>query len=298
MAGKLEIPYAVKPVLATTYEGMSSDLFNQVLPLIDYLEVAPDSISRTSHGHSALRPELLDQLASALPHKGVLVHGIGLSIGTADGWNESYIRLLDEFFTRFTPRWHSEHLGCSTVDGENLGTMLALPRTEEMLDLLCNRIRILQERYPVPFLVEHIIHLLPDAPAEYTPAAFLNALTSRTGCGPILDAYNLECDAHNFGFDIPSFLAELNLHPVRELHLAGGFEHHGFQLDIHSRPTADSTIALAHQILARCPNLEVVTWELLKEAAPTLGASAICAELTRIRSQIQSAHIPAELAAC
>ena len=305
MAGTVESTShrVAAPALATTYEGMSSDLFNQVLPFIDYLEVAPDSIARTINGHATLRPELLDQLASATPCTGLLVHGIGLSIGSADSWNESYLRLLDEFFSRFTPRWHSEHLGCTTVDGENLGTMLALPRTEEMLDLLCSRVRILQERYRVPFLVEHIIHLLPYAPAEYTPAGFLNALTARTGCGLILDAYNLECDARNFGFDIQSFLNELNLDPVREMHLAGGYEHHGFQLDIHSRPTADSTIALAHQILARCPNLEVVTWELLKEAVPALGADVICAELTRIQTeftkiQVEVGTIPAELASC
>lgn len=288
MAGTVEsTPHRVPaPALATTYEGMDSDLLDRILPLVDYLEVAPDSIALSRNGYSSLRPELLDQLASIPAHTGLLVHGIGLSIGTADGWNSSYIRLLDEFFSRFTPRWHSEHLGYTHVAGENLDTMLALPRTEEMLDLLCERIRILQERYKVPFLVEHIIHLLPDAPAEYTPAGFLNAVTSRTGCGLILDAYNLQCDAHNFGFDIPSFLDELNLEPVREMHLAGGFEHHGFQLDIHSQPTADSTIALARQILPRCPNLEVVTWELLKEAAPSLGPSGVCSELERIRSAV------------
>ena len=274
------------PQLATTYEGMDSDLLHRIVPLVDYLEVAPDSIALSRNGHSSLRPELLDQLASVSPPTDLLVHGIGLSIGTAGGWNDSYIRLLDEFFTRFTPRWHSEHLGYTHVNGESLDTMLALPRTEEMLDLLCHRIRILQERYKVPFLVEHIIHLLPDAPAGYTPAGFLNAITSRTGCGLILDAYNLECDAHNFAFDIPSFLDELNLDPVREMHLAGGFELHGFLLDIHSRPTAGSTLSLACQILDRCPNLEVVTFELLKEAAPSLGTNAICTELMRIRSAV------------
>jgi uncharacterized protein len=276
------------PRLATTYEGMDSDLFERIVPLVDFLEVAPDSIARSENGHSSLHLELLNQLASLAPPSGLLVHGIGLSIGTADGWNHSYLRLLDEFFSRFTPRWHSEHLGLTTVDGENLNTMLALPRTEEMLDLLCDRIRILQERYKVPFLVEHIIHLLPDAPAEYTPAAFLNAITSRTGCGLILDAYNLECDAHNFAFDIESFLAELNLDPVRELHLAGGFEHRGYQLDIHSRPTASSTLTLARNILARCPNLEVVTYEFLKEALPNLGADGLCSELVRIRTAVAS----------
>src|SRR5262249_12796667 len=219
---------------------------------------------------------------------GLIVHGIGLSIGSFDHWNEAYLHLLDQFFSRFTPRWHSEHLGFTTVSDENLGTMLALPRTEEMLDLVCERIRKIQKRYRVPFVVEYIIDLLPDAPADYSPAAFLNAITSRTGCGLILDAYNLECDAHNFGLDVSGFLDELDCTHVKEVHLAGGFQHNGFKLDIHSRSTADSTLTLALDIVGRCPNLEVATFELLKEAIPKLGHDGICAELLRIRKAVAS----------
>jgi uncharacterized protein len=277
-----------RPALATTYEGVSLNLLERIAPLVDYLEIPPDSISRSHGGRTSLRPELLDQIESVTPQVGTIVHGIGLSIGSFDQWNEPYLHLLDEYFSRFTPRWHSEHLGFTTVRGENLGTMLALPRTEAMLELVCERIRLIQERYKVPFLIEHIIHLLPDAPADYTPAAFLNAITSRTGCGLILDAYNLECDQHNFNFDVAAFLEELNLDPVREIHVAGGFQHDGFQLDIHSQPTADSTLDLALDIIARCPNLGVVTYELLKEAIPNLGPEGICAELLRIRKAITS----------
>src|SRR5205823_101733 len=99
------------------------------------------------------------------------------------------------------------------------------------LDMVCARVQALQERYPVPFLLENIVHILPDHPAEYTDAAFLNALTARTGCNLILDIYNLECDAHNTGFDIPAFLDELDLSAVRELHLACGVEYRGLLLD-------------------------------------------------------------------
>lgn len=275
-----------RPALATTYEGTGRDLLDRIAPLVDYLEISPDSISRTDARRSRLRPEVLDQLASVHPRVGLLVHGIGLSIGSFDGWNEPYLDLLDEFFARFTPRWHSEHLGFNTVGGENIGAMLALPRTEAMLDFVCDRIRRLQQRYPVPFLVEHIIQLLPDAPAQYTPAGFLNQITARTGCGLILDAYNLECDQHNCGLDLVAFLDELNLDPVREVHLAGGFQYEGFKLDIHSQPTAESTLILAQELISRCPNLEVVTWELLREAIPSLGADAICAELRRIRRKV------------
>jgi uncharacterized protein (UPF0276 family) len=275
-----------RPALATTYEGVGLDLLERIVPLVDYLEIPPDSISRAQAGRTSLRPEILDQIESVSSQTGMIVHGIGLSIGSCDQWNEPYIQLLDELFSRFTPRWHSEHLGYTTVCGENLGTMLALPRTEAMLDLLCKRIRRIQERYKVPFLMEHIIHLIPDAPADYSAAAFINEITSRTGCGLILDAYNLECDRHNFGFDIAAFLDELNLDPVREIHLAGGFQLDGVQLDIHSQPTAESTLDLALGILHRCPNLGVVTYELLKEAIANLGHDGICAELTRIRKAI------------
>lgn len=276
------------PALATTYEGVSAALLEQIVPFVDYLEIPPDSIARTDAGGASLRPEILNQLDAVSHDVSLIVHGIGLSIGSADRWNEQYLHLLDEFFTRFTPRWHSEHLGFTTVNGQNLGTMLALPRTEEMLDLVCERIRRIQERYSAPFLIEHIIHLLPDAPAEYSPAAFLNQITSRTGCGLILDAYNLECDQYNFGFDVDQFLFELDLAPVKEIHLAGGFNYGGFQLDIHSQPTASSTLALGLDIIRRCRNVEVITYELLKEAIPNLGAEAICAELLRLRGAFSS----------
>jgi uncharacterized protein len=214
---------------------------------------------------------------------GLIAHGVGLSIGSFDRWDENYLRLLDELFERFDLGWHSEHLACTMVAGENVGTMFTLPRTEEALDLVCERVQRIQERYRVPFLLEHVIQLLPDAPGQYTPAGFLNAVTSRTGCGLILDIYNLECDAHNQGLDIPTFLDELDLAPVRELHIAGGVEYDGFHLDIHSRPVRDETLAMALDIISRASGLSVVTYEFLREAVAALGHDKICAELARVR---------------
>jgi uncharacterized protein (UPF0276 family) len=288
MAGEDKMfPTQQRLALATTYEGNDRALLERMVPLIDVIEISPDSIARSDGKQARLRPEALEEYASVLPQVDLVAHGVGLSIGSFDRWNESYVRLLDELFARFPLQWHSEHLAYTTVAGENVGTMFALPRTEEALDLVCERVRRLQERYRVPFLLEHIIQLLPDSPAEYTPAGFLNAITARTGCGLILDVYNLECDAHNQGLDIPAFLGELNLAPVRELHLAGGVEHNGFQLDVHSRTTRASTLALALDIIARAPSLQVVTYELLKEAVPSLGHDAICSELARIRQAVR-----------
>lgn len=275
-----------RPALATTYEGDDPELLGRIAPLVDMIEITPDAIARSEGKRVRVRPEVLDEYASVLPNVKLIAHGVGLSIGSFDQWNETYLHLLDGLFDRFQFEWHSEHLAYTTVAGENIGTMLPLPRTKEALDLVCERIRVLQERYGVPFLLEHVIHLLPAEAAQVTPAGFLNAITSRTGCGLILDAYNLECDAYNQGLNIPSFLAELDLTRVRELHIAGGVWHNGFQLDIHSRPVAPSTLALACEIVARSPGLRVVTYEFLKEAISSLTHDVICAQLREIRKTV------------
>ena len=275
-----------RPALAATYEGDDPNLLERIVPLVDFIEISPDAIAASSAGQAHLRKSVLDEYAAVRGQVDLIAHGIGLSIGSFDRWNESYIALLDELFDRFDIVWHSEHLGCTTVAGENVGTMFAIPRTEEALDLICDRVQRIKQRYRVPFLLEHIINLLPDEPAEYTPAGFLNAIASRTGCGLILDAYNLECDAHNLGLDVPAFLNELDLTAVRELHLAGGVEHDGFHLDVHSGTVRESTLSLGLEIVRRAPCLSVVTYEFLKEAVPLIGHDAICAELARIRTAI------------
>jgi uncharacterized protein (UPF0276 family) len=274
------------PALAVTYEGDDPKLLERIVPIIDMVEIAPDAIAASDGKRAYLRESVLDEYAAVHGQIELIAHGVGLSIGSFDNWNEAYLDLIDELFDRFDLVWHSDHLAYTMVAGENVGTMLGLPRTEEVLDLVCERVRRVQERYPAPFLLEHIVHMLPDAPAECTPAAFLNEITSRTGCGLILDAYNLECDACNRGLDIRAYLDELNFSAVKELHLAGGVVQDGFHLDIHSGPVRASTLALGLDIIRRAPRLSVVTYEFLKEAIPLLGHDTVCAQLSCIRQAI------------
>jgi uncharacterized protein (UPF0276 family) len=277
---------ATRPALATTYEGEEPLLLEQMLPLVDYLEISPDSVSSITGSGCALNPQIMAELKNAGDTVRFLVHGVGLSIASAAGYSDTYVRLLDEIFNELPVAWHSEHLAYTTVDGEHLGTMLPPPRTRESLDMMCQRVEFFERRYPVPFLLENIVRFLPEHPAEYSEAEFLNLLSRNTGCGFVLDVYNLECDQKNLGFDIEAFLQELDLSRVTEMHVAGGVHDLGFQLDVHSRLTADSTRALAGDILQRAPNVRAVTFEFLKEAVANLGYPAICGELLRLREAL------------
>jgi uncharacterized protein (UPF0276 family) len=150
--------------------------------------------------------------------------------------------------------------------------------------MLSERVVAIKKRYGLPFLLENVVQLLPEEEGDYSEAAFLNTLVARTGCGLLLDAYNLECDAHNNDLDIQRFLDELDLSPVREVHLAGGVEHRGFMLDIHSRLVGQSTINLGREIVKGSGgNVRAVTYEFLPQAVPALGREAIVAELTQLR---------------
>ncbi len=272
------------PKLATNYQGGDPTFLERILPWVDYIEVTPDSIAEFREGKYALHEATMSELKNLSRDAQLVVHGVGLSIGSFDGYSQHYIRLLDDLMEQLDVAWHSEHLGYTLVDGEFLGTMLPLPETEEVLDLISERVRELQERYGLPFLLENVAHILPKDEGDYSEAEFLNALTTRTGCDLLLDVYNLECDAHNHGLDIEAFLAQLNLKTIREIHVANGVEHQGFVLDIHSRLTRDSTIALAQKVIAMAgESLCALTYELLGEAVPVLGHQAIIDELARLQ---------------
>jgi uncharacterized protein len=270
-----------------TYDGGDAVLLERLVEMVDYLEVTPDSIASGNREDMHLRPQALDELRMAADSgTDIVAHGVGLSIGSASGWSDHYLRLLDELFQALPVRWHSEHLGYTTVDGEPLRTMLTLPRTEEALELVCERVTALQERYPVPFLLENIARLLPDSDGDYDEAGFLNELSKRTGCGLILDIYNLECDAHNYGFDIEGFLGALDFTAVHELHVAGGVELDGMRLDVHSRESAASTLAFAARAAAMAPALWGATYEFLPEAIPVLGHDVIVNEVRRLAASL------------
>lgn len=282
---------ATRTGLAWTYDGGRPGLLERALPYVDYIEVMPDAVSRIVGGRAILDPARMAELEAIQPPVRIIIHGIGLSIGSHDGWSERYVGLLDELVPRLQPAWHSEHLGYTSVDGEHLGTMLTLPRTREALDLVATRVEAISKRFALPFLLENVVRILPDHPAEYTEAAFLNEIASRTDCGFLLDVYNLECDIHNNAFDLDEFLGELDLGRVKEIHMAGGVENRGYQLDVHSRRIADSTIALAERVLGAANGVWAVTFELLEEAVPALGDDAVIDELTTLRQRLVAAPV-------
>ena len=140
----------------------------------------------------------------------------------------------------------------------------------------------------MPFLLENIVNLLPDPPADMTEASFLNKLAMASGCELLLDIYNLECNAHNQGYAVNDFLTEIDFDLIREIHIAGGTERAGLMLDVHSRRTRNMTRQLLPDILARASKVEAVIYEVMPEAIPVLGHNAWADEIRLLKTIVTS----------
>ncbi|HEV2721344.1 MAG TPA: DUF692 family protein, partial [Thermoanaerobaculia bacterium] len=137
--------------VGVNYEGRDPRFVETVLPFADIVEVTPDAVATLHNGVPVIPKETLAELRAL--GKLLTLHGVGLSIATADAMNGDYLALVDTLMESLDVAWHSEHLGYVTVEGEHLGTMLVAPRTEETLELVCARVAALRGRYAKPFLL-------------------------------------------------------------------------------------------------------------------------------------------------
>lgn len=279
--------------IGTVYLPNLPEARERLYDLVDFVEVTPDGLCHERRGPQGrqmiLRPERLAEMEAALSGLPISVHGVELSIGSADGWNDGYVQMLDQLDRRCPFRWHSEHLSFlqspGGAAGKYSGVPLPLPCTDEALELVAPRAAALQARYGRPFLLENGVHFLPDLSlgGPRDEIAFLNELTERSGCGLLLDLYNLYCNSVNHGFDPREALSRLRMERVVEIHLAGGYTHDGFLLDSHSQEVPEEVWRLLVEILPRATNLAGVVYEILEPMLPFLGVEKVREQLARLR---------------
>lgn len=297
------VPPAKLGIGFTYQQGLKAALGAR-FDLIDFFELSPDVLcnEKTDGGKRRLdyNLALLDDALEATAQKPIVIHGLGLSIGSATGWNEDYLRILDILHAHRSFVWHSEHLAfLLTVDSAgqpfHTGVPLPLPFTEEALALVAPRAQALCRRYGAPFLLENFTYYLPDLPAEggRDEVAFLNDLTERSGCGLLLDLYNFYCNAVNFRFDPIAALARLRLDRVVEIHLAGSNAQGKFLTDVHSNLTPEAVWELLEWVVPRAPNLAGIVYEVLEQAVPIVGIDGICGQLERAKAVWERNYVTA-----
>jgi uncharacterized protein (UPF0276 family) len=275
-------------------------LYNPALPgylrerpgTFDYVEVIPEMFW-TDHGPrvSPRFVELaswmreLERVHTSVP---LICHNIGLSLGSADAFDEAYPEQIASWQARFGFPWHSDHLSfvrITAADGHdhNAGLAVPVPYDHEVLELIAGRIEQVQRGVPVPFLIENNVSFIDVPEQDMSETEFLNALAARTGCGLLLDIHNVYANARNHGFDPFVFIDALDKERVVEIHIAGGSMLGEMYTDSHAGPCPPPVWDLLAWIAPQLPHLAAITFEFHDSYYPLLKADGIAAELERAR---------------
>jgi hypothetical protein len=241
-------------------------------PAVAWLEVHAENYLG---GGPAVRA--LERLRADYP---LSVHGVGLSLGSADGLDPAHLERLAVLVERLQPALVSEHLSWSVTGGAYLNHLLPLPYTEETLGVLSRHVARAQERLGRRLLVENPSGYLRFRYSPIPEPQFLNELARRTGCGLLCDVNNVYVSCENLGGDAAAYLDAIEPAAVEEIHLAGhavnDADGRAILIDDHGSRVAEAVWRLHARALARfgaVPTL--VEWDtdvpplaiLLEEAA-------------------------------
>jgi uncharacterized protein len=180
----------------------------------------------------------------------VALHGVSMSLGSADGLRDDYLRRLRSLADAVDPLFISDHLSWSRIERFNSHDLLPLPYTQEALDAVSANIHHAQDTLGRTMLIENPSSYV-SFPDDMTEWEFLDAVCTRTGCGLLLDVNNIYVSASNHGFDAQAYLSGIPAARVRQIHLAGHSQGRDLLIDTHDKPVPDPVWALYASALER-----------------------------------------------
>lgn len=180
----------------------------------------------------------------------VALHGVSMSIGSADGLRRNYLLRLKALADEIEPLFVSDHLSWSRIGKFNSHDLLPVPYTEEALDIVCANIDQAQDVLGRSMLFENPSSYLAFDDAAMTEWEFLGAMTKRTGCELLLDVNNIYVSASNHGFDPQDFLAGIPADRVRQIHLAGHSQGKDLLIDTHDSAVSPEVWSLYAQAIS------------------------------------------------
>lgn len=218
------------------------------------------------------------------------LHGVSLSIGSSDSLNVDYLRDVRSLARRFDVAWVSDHLCWTGVGGINLHDLMPLPYTEEALAHVVERVSRVQDILGRRLLLENVSSYVSYAHSQMTEWEFLAEVAQRADCLLLLDVNNVYVSSANHGFDAHTYLKNIPVERVQQLHLAGHSRQGGYLIDTHDAPVAEPVWHLFAAAIERfgqvstmierddrIPELEVLLAELAHARAIADTATACAA---------------------
>jgi len=223
----------------------------------------------------------------------ISLHGVGLSLGSAEGLDEEHLARIAALVQRIEPAAVSDHVSWSVTGGVYFNDLLPLPYDDDALAILVRNVTRFQEAIGRAVMVENPSTYLRHVQSDRAEPQFLAELCQRSGCGLLLDVNNVFVSTENQGDDAQAYLAAIAHLPIGEIHLSG---HHlrqignrSIRIDDHGSPVSAPVWALYERALELIgPRPTLIEWDSALPPLETLLGEASKAQ-TRLDAAKRSA---------
>jgi uncharacterized protein (UPF0276 family) len=182
---------------------------------IDFMEVAPEN-------WIGVGGRLGKHLRSFTERFDFLCHGLSLSIGSPDPLDIVFVRQVAQFMKEHGIKAYSEHLSFCSNEG-HMYDLMPIPFTEEAVNYVAQRIRIVQDIIEQPLIIENVSAYAQPG-KEMDEIDFLKAVIAEADCHLLLDVNNVFVNSTNHGFDAKDYLSKIPTDRISYLHIAGHYE--------------------------------------------------------------------------
>ena len=214
-------------------------------PAVDWFEIISENFMVDGGRPLEVLDWILDQYR-------VVMHGVGLYPGNANGLDFDHLRRLKRLVRRTKTPWISDHLCWGSVDGGMSHDLLPVPFTFESARKTAENLRIAQDFLEVPLAMENVSSYVEFNDDEMTEWEFLSEVTELADVGILLDVNNIYVSSVNHGFDPMDYVNFVPPERVAQMHIAGHSKYERFILDTHDHPVIDQVWKLYARATERC----------------------------------------------
>ena len=241
------VPTGIGLGLRARFLGKVAD--GEAVGKVAFLELSPENFMH----RGGRNPAALQKCAE---HHRIITHGLMMSLGGTDPFDDEYFATLREFTDRYDTPWHSDHACFSGLDGALLHDLLPVPFTSAAAQRMAARLVEARDRLQRPMAVENISWYVGMGAGRGGGALdepeFLAEVLERADAGMLLDVNNVFVNAQNHGFDPKDWIAKIPLERVWQLHVAGHEKWDASLIvDTHGADVRDEVYELLEWTLAR-----------------------------------------------
>ena len=222
---------------------------------VDWFEIVSENFMEAHPGH-------WEFLSDVREHYPLVMHGVGMNIGSTDPVDKNYLTKLKKLAQHVRPAAISDHLCFTGSHGFNSHDLLPVPYTKEAMGHITRRIKQVQDMLGVPLVLEN-----PSTYVEFTASTmpeweFLAELAEQADCGLLLDVNNVYVSAFNHRWDAKRYIDAIPASRVAYIHLAGHRNYGTHIIDTHDDHIIDAVWELYRYTVGRLGKVStMVEWD-------------------------------------